>query len=73
MPFKGVDLMKFMGKGSFPQPLIRYYAKQLIAALRDLHDMNIAHKDIKPENVIICKETYDMMLFDYGCSEYFKS
>jgi serine/threonine protein kinase len=49
------DLSKFMRKldGNFTEKLARTYFRQLIEGLEYLHDADVCHLDLKPENLLI--------------------
>jgi serine/threonine protein kinase len=66
--FGGVDLHTYIVKGTEYDGMDTYekYFKQLINAVKYLHDKGIAHLDIKPENIIIKKETETLKLIDFG-------
>ena len=44
----------------------------LVVCLRVLHALHIAHKDIKPSNVLYCKRLDKFVLCDFGIAEYVK-
>mmetsp|Transcript_37081 Transcript_37081/g.27397 ORF Transcript_37081/g.27397 Transcript_37081/m.27397 type:complete len:143 (-) Transcript_37081:571-999(-) len=46
--------------------------RQVLSALRHLHDKNIAHRDLKPENIIFQKKNstdLNIKLIDFGLSK----
>lgn len=46
---------------------------KLCESLEDVHRVNIIHKDIKPENIIVCNDYSKVKLIDFGASrEYFE-
>jgi len=40
----------------------------LAQAVKSLHERKVIHRDIKAENVIVCKNTRNVKLIDFGCS-----
>lgn len=60
-----------MANGKFPEEDVAKIIKQILAALKHLHDKNIAHRDLKPENVIIESKEGEMRikLIDFGLSK----
>jgi serine/threonine protein kinase len=55
------------------EELVRSFTNSLLLAVEVLHDNNIVHRDIKPQNIFL-KEvngSYTLKLGDFGCS--FKS
>jgi serine/threonine protein kinase len=55
--------------GAFPEPIARFYYKQLLSALDHIHRSGIAHRDIKPENIFLDKD-YNLKIADFGFSTF---
>jgi len=63
-----IDLFGVITKcGSFSEPTCRYYFKKLLSALNHCHENNIAHCDIKLENIIFDR-CGNIKLIDFGLS-----
>ncbi|CAL6084211.1 Kinase [Hexamita inflata] len=45
------------------------FVKQFISSIKQLHDQNIYHFDIKPENILISEQTLDFKLIDFGSAQ----
>ncbi|SCV00671.1 LANO_0F08020g1_1 [Lachancea nothofagi CBS 11611] len=52
------DFMCNNGCPRFPGSHVQAISKQLIRSVCFLHDLGIIHTDLKPENVLLCDETY---------------
>lgn len=52
---------------SYSEAIVLHYMAQLTDALNWLHQRNVAHLDIKPENILVCP-TSKMDAIDYKCS-----
>lgn len=50
-----------------PEEDTRSYMKQILEALAFLHDHNIAHLDMKPQNILLTRDNY-IKLCDFGIS-----
>ena len=51
----------------FSEKLARHYFKQLINGIEQLRNCNIAHRDIKSENILIDKN-FSLKICDFGFS-----
>lgn len=48
---------------------IRDFFLKLVEALQSLHEHGIVHRDVKPANILISKETGDPVLVDFGLAK----
>jgi serine/threonine protein kinase len=65
----GGDLFNYvfaLNKG-FPEPIARYYFRQLIDAIEFLHTNNVVHRDLKLENLLL-DDDYNLKIADFGLS-----
>jgi len=44
-------------KGTLSEDTIRIFLKQIIAAMTALHSKGILHRDLKPQNLLLCYKT----------------
>lgn len=61
------ELFDSIAEERFSEPLARYPAKQMTNGLGHIHKHNIAHRDIKPQNVVL-GEKFQAKLIDLGLS-----
>ncbi|GMJ08319.1 NPK1-related protein kinase 3 [Hibiscus trionum] len=65
----GGSISSLLGKfGSFPEPVIRMYTKQLLLGLEYLHKNRIVHRDIKGANILVDNKGC-IKLADFGASK----
>uniref|UniRef100_A0A7N0V6Y0 mitogen-activated protein kinase kinase kinase n=1 Tax=Kalanchoe fedtschenkoi TaxID=63787 RepID=A0A7N0V6Y0_KALFE len=65
----GGSISSLLGKfGSFPEPVIRMYTKQLLLGLTYLHKNGIMHRDIKGANILVDNKGR-IKLADFGASK----
>jgi glycogen synthase kinase 3 beta len=55
--------------GVIPHNLVKLYTFQLMRALAHIHGMNICHRDVKPENVLVDPVKNIVKLCDFGSSK----
>lgn len=56
----------------FSERIASFYIKQILSALSYLHNKNIAHLDLKPENIMFCQKNNNetiLKIIDFGISE----
>ncbi|XP_051747592.1 uncharacterized protein LOC127511109 [Ctenopharyngodon idella] len=70
----GGDLFKKMqtNRGYFEEQQILDWLVQICLALQYLHNNNVLHRDIKPQNVFLTEDGY-INLGDFGCSKVLQS
>lgn len=67
----GGDLGQLVGEhGRLPEAVVKVMSDQLLDALGYLHDNNITHRDVKPDNILIQSTTpFNVKLTDFGLSK----
>ena len=62
----GGELMDFLLiTGAFNEPLARHYFKQLMQGLDYCHVNGVAHRDLKPDNLLLDKN-FILKIADFG-------
>ena len=63
----GIDLLDYLNvyKSNNTKPLIKYF-NQILDAVEYIHDMGIAHMDLKLENVVLNKVNDKIKIIDFG-------
>lgn len=65
----GEDLQKKISNyGLKSEKLVKFYFIQILNSIKYLHSLNIPHRDIKPDNIIITKDEKQIKLIDFGSS-----
>ena len=66
-----MDLFSYITKyGYFSEDNVKPIVKKLLNHIKIMHDNNIIHKDIKPENIIYNKNTGNVYIIDYEEGKY---
>lgn len=70
MPFiRGGELYKiFKARKRLAEPVVKFYAMQIILAVGYLHSKGIMHRDLKLENILVDQNGY-LKLIDYGLAK----
>ena len=53
----------------FPNPLGKIYSYQMLRSLAYIHSLNICHRDIKPQNILINMADHKLVLCDFGSAK----
>ncbi|KAK3573722.1 hypothetical protein QTP86_032073 [Hemibagrus guttatus] len=69
-----MDLEEFSSRrgGHLTELEARTVMFQLMAALQHYKSQGILHRDVKPENILIQTDTFQVKLFDFGCGNLIK-
>lgn len=57
--------------GKITLPTIRFITKQIISACAYLHSNYVMHRDLKPDNILICRKTKVIKVSDLGFARIF--
>ncbi|KAI5179864.1 glycogen synthase kinase 3 beta, partial [Pancytospora epiphaga] len=68
MPLVFEDVLKFKGH---PIKTLRHFMKQLFSGLRYLHGLGIAHRDVKPANILL-DPAFNLKIADFGSAKRLK-
>ena len=70
MPFiEGGELYKiFADQKKFDEAFVKFYISQIVMGLGKLHEEGIMHRDLKLENIMMCKDGY-LKLIDFGLAK----
>jgi len=61
---------KIVEIGSYSEKIAKGLVKQIVSAVKYLHDLNIAHRDIKPTNLLLASPNSNVIkLADFGLSK----
>lgn len=60
------DGVSYAFKGEFSESQIKDYFRHIANGLKTLHDLGVAHRDIKPQNILLDRE--GPYLIDFSCS-----
>lgn len=50
---------------TLPSCIVKFYAAEVLLALEYMHSLNIAYRDLKPENLMLDRDGH-IKLTDYG-------
>eukprot|EP00512_Aurantiochytrium_limacinum_P011037 CAMPEP_0171588646 /NCGR_PEP_ID=MMETSP0961-20121227/14258_1 /TAXON_ID=87120 /ORGANISM="Aurantiochytrium limacinum, Strain ATCCMYA-1381" /LENGTH=1180 /DNA_ID=CAMNT_0012147555 /DNA_START=428 /DNA_END=3970 /DNA_ORIENTATION=+ len=66
---QGGDILSLLNTyGVIPEGAVRWYASEIVVALKYLHEqLNVCHRDLKPDNILIGRDGH-IKLTDFGLS-----
>jgi serine/threonine protein kinase len=53
-------------KGAWSEPEVRSFLSEVLPILQYIHQSQVIHRDIKPPNIMRCRETGRLVLLDFG-------
>ncbi|KAF4673902.1 hypothetical protein FOL46_006310 [Perkinsus olseni] len=56
-------------KSYMPSQLVKLYSYQILRAVGYVNAKGIAHRDIKPQNILVCPSTHTIKLCDFGSAK----
>ncbi|NET37308.1 MAG: serine/threonine protein kinase [Cyanothece sp. SIO1E1] len=64
---RGDNLAKEVRRsGRQSEAQVRQFLKEILPILQYIHDNNVIHRDVKPPNIIRCKDDNRLVLIDFG-------
>lgn len=71
----GGDLSRFiLTRRMLPEFVVKRFLQQIASALQLLHNHNISHMDLKPQNILLTSEEQPVLkLADFGFAQYLES
>lgn len=69
--FEGVNLFEYLeSKKKIKEELVAKIIYQVLRAVKYMHSINICHRDLKLDNVMINRKTHQIKIIDFGYSKY---
>ena len=66
-PLRGGELSYNLSKfGQLPASLAHYFFKQIASAISHMHQAGVAHRDLKPWNVMLCDDLASAKVIDFS-------
>jgi len=56
-------------KQHMPRLLVKLYTYQMLRSIGYIHAVGVCHRDIKPQNLLVNKETHVLKLCDFGSAK----
>ncbi|KYF38402.1 AGC kinase [Toxoplasma gondii ARI] len=67
---QGGSMMHYMhAKQKFPEDVVKLCIAELVLAVKDVHDKNYIHRDIKPDNIVFTRDGH-LKLLDFGLAKF---
>ena len=55
-----------MDHQGFSEEICRYFFKQILIGINSMHQSGSAHRDLKPDNIMLTKENPSIKIADFG-------
>ncbi|WAL60386.1 serine/threonine protein kinase [Thermocoleostomius sinensis] len=68
---QGMSLAERLGRGKLPEAEALHYIRQVGEALSIVHSLELLHRDVKPQNIMIRTGTSEAVLIDFGLAREF--
>ena len=62
----GVSLLNASANRRLPEDRAKHYFKQLVDALKFVHNRHVVHRDLKLDNLLVKEESDEVLLCDFG-------
>ncbi|CBZ53725.1 putative AGC kinase [Neospora caninum Liverpool] len=67
---QGGSMMHYMhAKQKFPEDVVKLCIAELVLAVKEVHDKNYIHRDIKPDNIVFTRDGH-LKLLDFGLAKF---
>ena len=66
-------ILSIQSQGHFSLETALILSDQLVERLMLLHSFGLLHRDVKPENVLVDRETGACKIADFGCAKVFRN
>ncbi|PHJ25920.1 agc kinase [Cystoisospora suis] len=67
---QGGSLMHYMhAKQKFPEEVVKFCIAELVLAVKEVHEKNYIHRDIKPDNIVFTRDGH-LKLLDFGLAKF---
>ncbi len=63
------SLQKYRAKGQISRLKLKMFAYQMFRGLLYLKSINIAHRDIKPQNILVNDDNWNLIICDFGSAK----
>lgn len=69
MDFYSDNMYQIIKKKEINKFLIKLYTYQILRGLNYLNILSIAHRDIKPQNILVDRNTHKVVICDFGSAK----